>query len=269
MQEETLFLIKPDARDNDVVLADLMMECQKNGLEYLGFQEKKLTDKQVIALWENSCCGDYVLRKMLIKYYFQKKVRIIFVRGINVYEKAHRIKHLIRDRYAVDWYKNCVHSPDNAEEYQRDVSILNNDGIFSVSDDYLNAYDKLTRKYVEYLEANAQSFFEAIDLYLSIDEKWYFEKEREFKEQYRNVLRISNATPNKTVTYFMARIHEALIKSTIQDELLSTEGLFMFGDVSVCGADSSIETEELCQRLSRYFQVSCHKSESTSVTNEK
>lgn len=260
MQEETLFLIKPDARNNKMILANLLMECQKSGLEYINFQEMILTDKQVIALWENSCCTDYVLRKILIKYYFRKKVRILFIRGIDVYEKAYKIKHFIRDKYAVDWYKNCIHSPDNAEEYRREVKVLNNDCFFPVSDNYLSAYDILTRKYVEYLKANDERFSDAIDLYLSIDKKWYFNREKMLKEKYQNLLAICSTSTDKTITYTMARIHEAIKKSTIQEELFSTEGMFMFGDVTVCGTNSFNEAEELYRNLSKFFRVSCHKS---------
>ncbi len=254
MREETIFLIKPDIRREEIV-STLLKECEKQNIEYSGMQQMILNEKQIIQLWEKSCCSDYVLRKILLKFYEQKPIQIIHVKGFDIYEKARQIKHYIRDRYAMDWYKNCIHSPDDHEEFLRDIAVLNSSNKEEITDEYLKAYDSMTRSYVDYLERNKSCLDVAIGLYLSIDKEWYFKRERQLKKKYSYLLEFADAPYDKTVTYVMARMHESMKDSTIDEELIIAEGLFMFGKIIAIGANDASALAETRQKASMYLKA--------------
>lgn len=254
--ERTLFLVKPDRRESEII-NDIMLECKTNELAVISSKEMTITDNQVIALWERLCCADYVLRNILVKYFENKKIHVLYVEGTHAFKKANGIKQLIRRKYAKDWYKNCVHSPEGIEEYQKDLTVLSDGFEHDFSNEYLENYDEESGIYVDYLKRNQDAFFDAINMYFSLDMEWFFNKEKEYREKYKTVIEIKYDTSASTSTSIMARLHNLMDKTQIIDELLITEELFMRGKSVIYGSDDRSDIDKMKKRLSGSFDVSC------------
>lgn len=72
----SFIMFKPDAKGNPEIFDLVNKEMKKQSIELFFVYNCILDEEQVITLWENSCCSDFVLQRIVVEYL--KNVEVIF-----------------------------------------------------------------------------------------------------------------------------------------------------------------------------------------------
>lgn len=230
----SFIMFKPDAKGNPEIFDLVNKEMKKQSIELFFVYNCILDEEQVITLWENSCCSDFVLQRIVVEYL--KNVEVIFwiVKGDNIYEKTKEIKMYIRGLYAQNWLKNALHTPDNHEEFIVSIAALA-DFESSVRNNKKNEYEQ---KYIDYLDDNKEELLAVVQSFILEGENWIFNRIEFPKCKYRLI--IKRDCINR-ITHFMAMLHEIFPHYTIEKCLLLTEAIFEMGQYHIYESDSLLD----------------------------
>ena len=128
MVEYNFFLLKPDGV-SDMIREEISEKCGHKLIRVDNEESIELSEKQIDALYPkyNEVHRPFTVN-MLRGYLANKKLAFIRVEGSDsIFEDCLRIKKEIRKQYGDYLYHNVLHCPQDLEEHNYQISILEDD----------------------------------------------------------------------------------------------------------------------------------------------
>lgn len=225
----SFFMLKPGTVDNPEILDSIINEMNLRGVKKILEYRCLLKEKQVIGMWRNTCCRDYVLQRIVVEYLKNKEVTFWFVEGHDIYKTTKEIKKKIRELYAKNWLENILHTPENYEEFLECVVSLN-----TLPKIYFER-SRFEEDYINYLLDNENFLGSVIKSYIEEGISWIYSRVE--SPQYRYMLTIDSRCI-KSVTYFMADLHDIFPHYSIEKCFFLTEAIFEMDSYPVFQSNS-------------------------------
>lgn len=123
--ERTLLLLKPDALEKACIGRFISSELHKFGLETISERKLVLTAADIEVMWPDfTSAGCPLTSRLLNKYLEGTVLNALLLEARDANARCNELKQLIRSKFRAGIFSNCVHSPSDAKEFQRQARLL-------------------------------------------------------------------------------------------------------------------------------------------------
>lgn len=131
MGEATSFiLVKPDALADQEIYQEIMDQIKGYQLSIISQVSLYLTEAQIKSLWTYAAT-DAVCLELIKRHVAERPVELILLQSDgDTLAATSLIKKQIREKFASSPFQNCLHSPADQSELQKDLTALLEDAPF-------------------------------------------------------------------------------------------------------------------------------------------
>lgn len=220
-------------------------EIQRYNLTILSTQLVQLTKHDMMNIWD-FIQRDEVSKKIIEFYISNVELKLILIEGENAFKNVLKIKKSTRKLYAKTFFLNCVHAPNNSEEYQKDMrAILEHDKTIHNQ----GIVDTMSR-FVKFSKLKKQDFDECakdiFDIMVNADSEYHSTPKEAFSERF--ILCLKSRSTHELV-YAAAAILEYVPNLSLTDAYLNCFYVEAKEDVPLLASDSIDTLQPILESL--------------------
>ena len=119
---ESCFIIKPDAERHHLVAEDAVKIAVELGLTPFLIGKKKLSYEEAISFYRNFKDEEWFAD--FIEYLTSGEISAYFTKGEGAIEKTLEVKRLVREKHARDRQKDAIHAPKREKTVQETRDLI-------------------------------------------------------------------------------------------------------------------------------------------------
>lgn len=120
--EQSFILIKPDINEKHTLKKEIEEQIHKE-FAIKDIKEVYISSEDIDVLWPY-CKHDPVCHWLMEDYLLNKKMILYILTGEGVLKNVKSFKREVRKKYARSPFQNCIHTPSDFEEYNKDIRCL-------------------------------------------------------------------------------------------------------------------------------------------------
>lgn len=119
---ESCFVIKPDAEKHHLVAEDAVKIAIELGLEPFLMGKKKLSYEEAVAFYKDF--KDEVWFPSFMEYLTSGEISAYFTQGEGAIEKTLEVKKRVREKHAIDRQRDAIHAPKRQKSAQETRELI-------------------------------------------------------------------------------------------------------------------------------------------------